>query len=755
MLQKTKSSFKKRAVSPARVKAGPHYLRTATDKNLDSNCPLTETHLKMTLQKHLQTLDNINPEHDISTNLESRPVDSLDYLRVRPAAPATNFDTSGMGYTSLPDTSNIQSDGSSVDYLDSAGPGCHITSNRSQDSAGLVSDSSPGDIPGEQCNQAGGSMGSGKCRPVGPSTPACFFDVNFKGYTRSPDWPTVNDSLRDSLTAEQLKFIKIYDIVRQTNKPNFLEARQPLPGHTLNISAWRSYVQKTGYRDNTLCDHIEFGFPFGFTSSSPPVATTQNHKSATDFPTHVKDYIDKELARSSMIGPFTVPLFHDWFQTSPLLTREKKDSDQRRVIMNLSWPPDFSVNDGVPSTSYMDIDFKLSLPTIDHITDLVLLHGPGCNIYKQDIKSAFRNLRSDPLDWPLMGLLWESDYFCDLSIAFGSRHGTLCMQRCLEAVNHFLKAENYDSVVYVDDIIGIHKPQKAQEGFYRTSELLDELGLPEAIVKQHPPDTQAVCLGIEVDTVALTKSIPRDKLQEIIQEVQKWINKKQATRHELQQLTGKLLYIAKAVKGARLFINRILEDLRRAPQSGYVTLSAGCQSDLDFFISLVPFTNGVSLIHKKPLPSDRQIAVDSSIEAAGGICGSEYYHELYPDWLLALHYPICYLECLNMLIAFRVFAPKLAGHTVTLFSDNMATISVLQTSRGHDPFLVACARQIWLLACIHDIDVHPHHKPGAQLVGPDALSRVHMDVKFQKIVDQIAATGTRIRLSPAMFSLPI
>ena len=58
---------------------------------------------------------------------------------------------------------------------------------------------------------------------------------------------------------------------------------------------------------------------------------------------------------------------------SPFLTREKPNSENHRVIVDLSWTLGQSVIAGIDKASYLGTDFQLKLPTIDHITDQLSL----------------------------------------------------------------------------------------------------------------------------------------------------------------------------------------------------------------------------------------------------------------------------------------------------------------------------------------------------------------------------------------------
>ena len=59
----------------------------------------------------------------------------------------------------------------------------------------------------------------------------------------------------------------IYDKVRQTGLPNFMDARVPVPSG-VNIAAWRECLLE--YPDVSLVDHLEFGWPLDYTAAGPP-----------------------------------------------------------------------------------------------------------------------------------------------------------------------------------------------------------------------------------------------------------------------------------------------------------------------------------------------------------------------------------------------------------------------------------------------------------------------------------------------------
>ena len=81
------------------------------------------------------------------------------------------------------------------------------------------------------------------------------------------------------------------------------------------------------------------------------------------------------------MGPFGKPPIQG-LHYSPMLTRPKAGPDNRRVIVDLSWPHGKSVNDLVCQDTYMGTPFKLKFPSVDDITARIRELGGNCLLYK-------------------------------------------------------------------------------------------------------------------------------------------------------------------------------------------------------------------------------------------------------------------------------------------------------------------------------------------------------------------------------------
>ena len=77
----------------------------------------------------------------------------------------------------------------------------------------------------------------------------------------------------------------------------------------------------------------------------------------------------------------------------------------------------------------------------------------------------------------------------------------------------------------------------------------------------------------------------------------------------------------------------------------------------------------------------------------------------------------------NILVALKVFCRQWAKKRVLVHCDNQAVVCVLQLGKANDPFLEAYARNVWLWAATHDIELTYVHAMGKYNRAADLLSR--------------------------------
>ena len=152
-----------------------------------------------------------------------------------------------------------------------------------------------------------------------------------------------------------------------------------------------------------ICTGLRFGFRIGFSGSVHLKSAPTNMRSANEHPTVVAEYLANELARGRMLGPFDQstplpPLHINRFGVIP----KGHNQGKWRLITDLSFPRDHSVNDGIEPTLC-----SLTYSTVDEVASLVADLGHGALLAKVDIESAYRLIPVHPrtaLSWPCSGM---------------------------------------------------------------------------------------------------------------------------------------------------------------------------------------------------------------------------------------------------------------------------------------------------------------------------------------------------------------
>ena len=508
--------------------------------------------------------------------------------------------------------------------------------------------------------------------------------------------------------------LEAHTIIRNSGAPNFLKARIPIATQ-LNPDKW--YFHLRDYWDRQLPDLIKYGFPLDFDRGKPLQPTYDNHASAIQHIDCVEQYINEELQYGAIYGPFKDLPFP--VHVSPLMTRPKQNSDKRRTIMDLSWPRGASVNNAIHKFRYLNTYFSLSYPSIDNIVNKVKALGPGSLLFKVDISRAFRHLRIDPGDIDLLGILHQ-DLLLDGSLPFGFRLGSGFFERCSDAIRFIMKQHNHNALLnYIDDLIYIGLPSTIHDSYQFLLSLLQDLGLEVSDSKLVPPSTCVTCLGIQVDTIQKTLSIPDEKLQEIKNTCKTWTHKNVVTKQQLQSLLGSLLYISKCIKPARIFLNRMLQLLRSHHDSKKFVLNSEFFRDLSWFNTFLNQYNGVTYFdHKK---SDYTVHLDASLTGMGATFANMVYALPIPSDCKKLH--ITQLEMLNVVVALKVWASAWSNKIIDIKCDNLAVVEVLTSNKTKDAFLATCARNVWLICAIFNISIRVWHIPGKYNHIADLLSR--------------------------------
>ena len=505
-----------------------------------------------------------------------------------------------------------------------------------------------------------------------------------------------------------------HTIVSTTKCPNYQSARIKIPTE-LNIDNWRALCGN--FEHQILLDYLEYGFPLcvdrkDFSHNS----SVKNHPSALQYSADVDAYFEKEVKHKAIVGPsvgFPFPV-----HSSPLLSRPKSN-DTSRIIVNLSSPYGDSVNDRIGHDVYDGSAFTLKYPSVDTIVDAIHDLGPDVLLSKIDVSRAFRNLRVDPSDFDLLGLSWKGMSYLDLSVPMGMKTGSALCQRTTDVLRHVMASRGVRTFNYIDDVICIHRHQTADTEFKTLYSLFEFLGVPINPNKVVHPSRSLTCMGIIVDLDAKQLSISQGKMLEILDLCRLYMGKKSITKKQFQSLLGKLLFIHRCVVPARIFVNRLLNNLRKC--QGRILVNTEMKQDISWFVQFLEKFNGVVMFQNVRHTFD--VYVDASLTGMGGCWNNNAYavsRHLSATWNLS----ITQLEMLNVLIALRTFGHMWADESVVIHIKNNAAMFALKNGKIKDTFMQSVARSIWLVAAVKDIKMDFVHIAGNDNTNADILSRV-------------------------------
>jgi len=289
---------------------------------------------------------------------------------------------------------------------------------------------------------------------------------------------------------------------------------------------------------------------------------------------------------------------------------------------------------------------------------------------------------------------------------------------------------------YLDDFAGAEKAETAQLAFNTLGNLLKELGLTESPNKLCPPAIRMSFLGIQFDTEKLTLEVTPERLVEIAELLNNWKAKSYTNRNQIEALIGKLMFITRCVRSSRVFMTRSLDALHNLETGSDVPIGQEFKKDLEWWSSYLHTFNGTVMMPCQDWTQpDSVFAVDACMTGIGAICwqAKQVFHLELPEEFLARNHHINELECLCLVVALKLWSPWIKHKQIIIFSDNMVTVTIVNTGRSKNSYLQACLREIAFILCVNEAELRTVHIEGRNNRIPDYLSRWHLKGNFKAL----------------------
>lgn len=340
---------------------------------------------------------------------------------------------------------------------------------------------------------------------------------------RESGWPRLN------AIAATNQALEVYNRCVSEMTHNITGPRVSL-ANDMNIEAWKE-ISTSHPDDWWIIECIEYGFPLQYRGPALNNAFMENHPSAVNFPSQVRAYIGKELPLGGLVGPFDDVPFTPWCNLAPIMTREKANNKERRIIVDLSFPEDNGPNSFIEKNTVFGRSVNHSLPSVNDAVKVITSMDFNVVLCTVDIARAYRNFKVDPLDWPLTCITFDNKYYVDTCMPFGSRVSSLYMQRMACCIQRALINLNILSVVYLDDLLIICKRnEQPEEQFAVVLAMLRRLGLPIAWEKVVGPARSLRFLGVIIDVDRQEIRMPREKIDKFLKLIDDIYDKRYITK---------------------------------------------------------------------------------------------------------------------------------------------------------------------------------------------------------------------------------
>ena len=500
--------------------------------------------------------------------------------------------------------------------------------------------------------------------------------------------------------AEQQSFI--HDIllahkVTDSGVPNRFGCRIQVQS-TWNLDLLDSLL--IDYHDRDVVEWLKYGFSVSRDDGAPLKPADKNHAGALAYPQHIQSYLETEIKLGATMGPFRIPPFIHRIGVSPLSSREKRNTLKRRIILDLSYPEFYSVNDGIDKNFYCGQPINLKYPTVDDMIKRIVEIPGKVLLWKRDLARAFRLVPLCPRDYSLISMRWNNLFYIDKFMPMGLVSAAYSCQKITNAITYIHRNMGYWSINYLDDFGSAEPQETAWDSYNAMGRLLKSVGATEAVEKAVPPTPRLEFLGNILDTDKYTVEVSEQRLHELMIELNNWLQITRFTKKRIQSLIGKLNFITNCVKAGRVFLNRLISEMKKCPEYGFRVVTKELLKDVQWWLKYLPTYNGVSMMWLLDnMPVDTLLATDACLIGGGAVCGNEYFHVKFPPQVLQNTSNIAQLELLVIVLALKVWAPSFTGMVVRISSDSLNSVRAVNNGKSNDEFMLQCIREIaWISA---------------------------------------------------------
>ena len=506
-----------------------------------------------------------------------------------------------------------------------------------------------------------------------------------------------------------------------------------------------------------LVESFKEGFDLGYRGPEQVKLTAHNLKFTIGDEIELWNKVMSEVKEKRYAGPFPYIPFESYIQ-SPIGLVPKDGGKKTRLIFHLSYPrlpqeDEFhqkSVNANTPknltSVSYKDFDAAVQI---------CLLAGRGCGAAKSDLSSAFRHLCIAKKWWKYLVMKAKNPvdkkfyYFFDKCLPFGASISCAHFQAVSDALAHIVRVKSgFDNLNYLDDFFFVALLKALCNNQIKIFlEVCELIKFPVAIEKTVWATTWIVFLGLVIDTLNQRICIPIDKVTRAVGLISTVLERpgKKTTLRELQNLTGFLNFLGKAIVPGRTFTRRLYTYTSGVLKAHHhIRVNGEMRLDLQMWLKFLnsPQAYCRSFFDYTKFVNSLDIDMFSDASAnpllgCGGINNQDWFILQWDEKFIRQNSPsINYLELYAVAFAVLAWIWKYSNQNVTLFCDNLSVVHMVNNASSNCKHCMIIIRILTMHCLRFNINLTAKHVSGVQNKFSDSLSRLEYK-KFRGLAREV------------------
>ena len=317
-----------------------------------------------------------------------------------------------------------------------------------------------------------------------------------------------------------------------------------------------------GERLKVVCGDLRAGADIGCEGGCRRASKSTNAPSAYEYPAQVTDAVASWVSKGFVYGPVAAEDVPAVAKVNGIMCRPKPNGSVR-IILNMSSPEGNCVNEGIDNSK-----FPAKMSSTKKWLKVINKAGRGALMAKLDWSDAYKHVRVRKEDINLQWFSWLGLFFVELCLIFGTVSSVGIYDRLAKVVLELvLRMSGFPAELvcqHLDDVCAAAAAGSPQLGVFVAMyrKVAADIGVmlaPEGDPdKAFAPCTAGVVLGVFYNTEEWIWSIPGEKVERLVHQIQAALSAEELRQDEIWSLAGRIFHYAPLVPEGRFNLNYIV-----------------------------------------------------------------------------------------------------------------------------------------------------------------------------------------------------